>query len=564
MTLYTGITKLNNRSYALLDKGTIMKATTLAEALRPIAAKMPKVVREYEVLRIAATLSGKDPKKATEVARKEVLRWAQKRSGGFLPQESWAFENFEYLSGGRNSVGVRLNNNTADVWAIRADDPDKKVAGRIWSTEVVVGSMFLQPPRFSARLLVSTTEENLDIEPHTPGFVQQVAESVGLRCADMDLTPIPWIIRDTWEAEQLVDFLVDPTRKKPVFVLTVPENSTNPETPLIDANTLARATLGIAHVVILPAIYTWILTDGVGKQRSVFGGAVRTYLSGFSEETSPYNHRLVLAEHLFHPDGAAQCLRWMRSLAASESLRQTRLGKDVLSFSSIRSASLAFEQETLEVSGASVDEQLKAAKARIKALEEQTENDNKTLDFFSSEHDAAEARANTAEDQLRSSTFYIQTLLDQIKSSGTDVDEKLVLPTAWPEIINWCDANLAGRLTLAPLARRNVKKTIFEDISLVARCLLWLASSCRERHLSGGDGTLREEIVEDGIRNAHCGSDQFDLDWQGQRYTADWHIKNGGNTRDPRRCLRIYYFWDPSSQQIVVADMPEHRVTEAT
>ena len=44
---------------------------------------------------------------------------------------------------------------------------------------------------------------------------------------------------------------------------------------------------------------------------------------------------------------------------------------------------------------------------------------------------------------------------------------------------------------------------------------------------------------------------------------AYWHIKNGG-TRDPRRCLRIYYFWDATTQQVVIADMPAHRVTEAT
>ncbi len=82
--------------------------------------------------------------------------------------------------------------------------------------------------------------------------------------------------------------------------------------------------------------------------------------------------------------------------------------------------------------------------------------------------------------------------------------------------------------------------------------------------MNGGEGSLREEPVEDGIKNAHCGRDQYDVTWQGALYTADWHIKNGGNTRDPRRCLRIYYFWDPSTQQIVVTDMPAHKVTDAS
>jgi len=75
---------------------------------------------------------------------------------------------------------------------------------------------------------------------------------------------------------------------------------------------------------------------------------------------------------------------------------------------------------------------------------------------------------------------------------------------------------------------------------------------------------LREVTVEDSIRNSHCGGDEFEYDWNGQRYTVDWHIKCGGNTRDPKRCLRVYYFWDEDSQQIVVVDMPEHRRTGAT
>jgi hypothetical protein len=103
-----------------------------------------------------------------------------------------------------------------------------------------------------------------------------------------------------------------------------------------------------------------------------------------------------------------------------------------------------------------------------------------------------------------------------------------------------------------------------EDVELAARCLLWLANDYRDRRMGGGEGSLRDQAVEDGLWNAHCGSDQFDLDWQGGRHTADWHIKNGGNTRDPKRCLRIYYFWDATTQQVIIAEMPAHRRTGAT
>jgi hypothetical protein len=525
---------------------------------------MPKVVREHEVLRVAAIVHGKDKAKSAETARREVLAWAQKRSGGRLPQEAWAFEEFEYLSGGRNSVAVRIDNNESDVWAIRADDPDKTVPGRVWTTEVVVGLTRDKPCHFSARLLVSTSEDELEIEPHTPGFVQQVAEKCVLSRGPIDLSPEPWLIESEEEAERLVEVLIDQSRSLPLFVLTVPEDSADPNQPLLDAPGLARATLGIGHVAIVPAAFTWELTGRFGKQRSVFGGAVRAYLPGFAEDASPYGHRLVLADHIATPEGTAQCTRWMRSLAAAESVRRTRLGTDVLAFTAIRNASLELKQQQLEEEGASDTQKLDAANARIKALEADLKSTNETEKFLLDEQNLAEERAQAAEAQLNAASFRIQQLLDQIKQRGQVPDADLQLPEAWTDFGDWCDQNLVGRVVLAPQARNGVRKPAFEDAKLAARCLLWLANEYRDRRLDGGEGSLRDHVLEPGIRNSPSGADEFRVWWRGQQHTADWHIKNGGNTREPRRCLRIYYFWDANTQQVIIADMPAHRSTGAT
>jgi hypothetical protein len=253
---------------------------------------MPKVVREHEILRIAANINGKDPVKSAATARHAVLKWAQNRSGGRLPTDAWDFQSFDYFSGGRNSLGVRIESDASDIWAIRADDPDKHVPGRIWTTEVVVGLLTNQPARFSARLLVSTSEDELEIVPHTPGFVQQVAESCGLFRGHYEITPEPWLIDSDGEADRLLEALLDQERKLPIFVLTVPDSAIYRNQPLLDAPSLARATMGIGHVAVLPAFLTWMLTQRFGRQRSVFGGAVRAYLSGFTEDANPYGHRL--------------------------------------------------------------------------------------------------------------------------------------------------------------------------------------------------------------------------------------------------------------------------------
>jgi hypothetical protein len=525
---------------------------------------MPKVVREHEILRVAAMVHGKDKTKSAEAARREVLTWAQNRSGGRLPEEAWDFQEFEYFSGGRNSVAVRIKTDDADIWAVRADDPDKFVPGRVWTTEVVVGLTSDKPCNFSARLLVSTSEDDLEIEPHTPGFVQQVAEKCVLSRGPIDLSPEPWLIESDEEAGRLVAILIDQSRMLPLFVLTVAEDSADPIRPLLDASSLARATLGIGHVAIVPADFTWSLTSRFGKQRSVFGGAVRAYLPGFAEDASPYGHRLMLADHISTPEGAAQCTRWLRSLAAAESVRRTRLGTDVVAFTTIRNATLQLKQQQLEQEGASDTQKLDAANARIKALEVDLKSAKDAESFLLDEHKLAEERAQAAEAQLNAASFRIQQLLDQIKQRGQVPDANIQLPVTWTDFDDWCDQNLVGRVVLAPHARHGVRKPAFEDAQLAARCLVWLANEYRDRRLEGGEGSLRDCAVEPGIRNSPSGDDEFKIWWQGQPHTADWHIKNGGNTRDPRRCLRIYYFWDPTTQQVVIADMPAHRHTGAT
>lgn len=525
---------------------------------------MPKVVREHEILRVAAIVHGKDTAKSADTVRREVLAWAQKRSGGRLPNEAWEFQEFEYFSGGRNSVAVRIERNDSDIWAIRADDPDKSVAGRIWTTEVVVGLNGKKLCNFSARLLVSTLEDKLEIEPHSPGFVQQVAERCLLSRGPIDLSPDPWLIDSEAEAERLVEVLIDPSRVMPIFVLTVADESADLYRPLLDAPALARAMLGIGSVAVVPAAFTWALTDRFGKQRSVFGGAVRAYLSGFSEDASPFGHRLLLADHISTPEGAAQCTRWMRVLAAAESVRRTRLGTDVVAFATIRNAALQLKQQKLEQEGASDTQKLHAAHARIIALEADLNGANDVENLLLDERRQAEERAQAAEVQLNAATYRIQQLLDQIKQRGQSPDANIEVPSSWTDFDDWCDQNLVGRVVLAPPARNGVRKAMFEDTQLAGRCLLWLANDYRDRRLEGGEGSMRDYVLEPGVRNSPSGADEFRVWWQGQNHNADWHIKNGGNTRDPRRCLRIYYFWDFTTRQVVIADMPAHRHSGAT
>ena len=96
-------------------------------------------VRERELLRVAAVLSGNDPKAAAEAARREVLAWAAKQVGDQLPAAAAEGRSFEHLRGGRICIGASFEDKHRVLWALRADRPDADVAQRIWTTEIVTG-----------------------------------------------------------------------------------------------------------------------------------------------------------------------------------------------------------------------------------------------------------------------------------------------------------------------------------------------------------------------------------------------------------------------------------------
>lgn len=538
------------------------------EVLSSLPRRQLGVVREHEILRVFGTLPSQA---AANSARDEVVRWTQNRCGGTLPEAASNHQSFEYLAGGRNSLAVRLNTENVDLWAIRAEDPDKNIAGRVWTTEVVVGQSAGTLPKFSARQLVNTSEDNLDIEPHSPGLVQQIAENCGFLRDNICLSPNPIHYRSEADGDALADLLVSSERTLPVIALSIPEGES---LPLVDASAIARATLGLAHVAIVDQGASWALTRLFGKARSVFGGAVRLYLPAFDEQCSPFGHKLVVAQNLQTSSSKASTVRWLRSHVARESILGSALGRDVLTFSAVRTTNLKLAQEKLkaEVKIAINDEAAAALREQsvtldmesIKALEAQVAELTEQNSYFSDEHALAEERARTAEEQSAASAYQLQVLRERLEHSGADPDEGIVIPDTWSGIPEWCDTQLAGRLYLTSRARRALKKAVYSNVRQVANALFWLAKDGRDKRINGGDGSIREEVVADGIRNAHCGNDSYKTNWQGQVRDVDWHIKNGGNVRDPERCLRIYYFWDDTTQQIVVDELPNHRRTGAT
>ena len=315
-------------------------------------SKFPSPVREREILRVSGRLVGADQEAAAKTACDEVLRWAQNKAIGKFGISAWNHEPFEQLSSGRSRVVVRIDEPEASIWAIRVEDPDKTIAGRIWTTEVVIARRDMEPAKCTVRLLVSSPEVILEVEPHVPGVVRQIIKKPGLQ-SGYRLTDRPMTIKSEEDTNLLIDALLDSSRTLPVIVLTVPSYSVDPYKPLIDARSLAEACAGLAIVIIMPAQYTWNLRERFGQRLSVFEGAVRIYLQGFSEDSNPFGgHDLILPDRFSTPEGEAITLKRLRWSAALGSVTRLSLGTDIVTFASLRLKSLEQQQLALQKIGA--------------------------------------------------------------------------------------------------------------------------------------------------------------------------------------------------------------------
>ena len=57
--------------------------------------------------------------------------------------------------------------------------------------------------------------------------------------------------------------------------------------------------------------------------------------------------------------------------------------------------------------------------------------------------------------------------------------------------------------------------------------------------------------------------DEYFVIHRGRKCLLENHIKKG-TSREPRKCLRIYFFWDAEEQVVVVGSLPGHLDTQAT
>ena len=187
---------------------------------------------------------------------------------------------------------------------------------------------------------------------------------------------------------------------------------------------------------------------------------------------------------------------------------------------------------------------------------------------------AALDAAGEENDALRREKHRLRERLAALEGAPAESAEEPAIPplTAYVDLPDWAERHFPGRLAFAGRALRSLKSARFEDVALVGDAVALLGTAYRRMKTEGG--TELREAFEDGLRELKLqetpsispdrqgrARDGFEIEWEGKRLTLERHLKNNSGTRDPRRCLRIYFAWDEDTARVVIGHLPGHMRT---
>ncbi len=553
----------------------------LAEQLAPSAARARAAHPAVRLVsQVTLELRHEEDDDVFATTREIVLRWVDGRAGRPLPAHAWQGEGFELEEvGSQRTAAVSIE--VPRYWAARLDDGDKEIAQRTWVTEVGLGKRSDIAVVLGARLICVTRGEHKAFEPSIPRFVRTVVEAVsGVYLEGRRLEIRPWIIQSEDGVDALVGLIEKRDRKIDVVVCSLPEGCEDPAEATVNAEQIHIRTLGAAHVVVITASASFHLTDRVGKEFSVYRGAVRTYRPGFdTSQDEPFRHPLGLPHRIAGwPEGGREAYeKFLIGLLLNRSASVSDAERNLPPFTEARRIAAQLKLATTRDTGLSEADLLPLAEEEIANLRDSLEKDKVTyqglVEQYEKERDLAQEEAQqmvAANNNLRRR---VRSLEEQIRSFST-ASAAPPIPSSLDAFETWCREHLSGSVEVHNRALQGVKKSRYEDVSLIYRALLVLRDAYVPMKRDGG--LEKRDAFENACRTLGLTEEPtfsgggwgeegetYLVRYAGRRARLDRHLKKG-TSRDERYSFRLYFFWDEGGEQVVVGWLPSHLDTRIT
>lgn len=525
---------------------------------------------------------GDDPPSIESVI-KEVLDWVGAKHHEPLPEKAYRFEDFEVDS--LNSVikATRAEN----AWALRFRQPDapygdrKAVAGRLWTTDLSVQKVGDQTVMGCRILCSSQPYENPPFDYVRPRVLVQISDKLGLYGAAQLEKGFHWL-RTTEDLIKLKELFEARERLSPIVLISEFGSFFHKDhAPKLEemADSAAARLHCLGHVYALPDHLAEAWTGLVGKEWSVFNGGVRIYEAGLQFDSQlPQEHPLWIGNKVLHmiqtmPDGVESFSRLLatRCMERAVDLAQSPF---VLNFYSSLKL-LNIEQGAFSSQEGNELEFIAQQQEQIRILTSQCEE---SMGLLSQSEEALRVEKEIST-QLRQETHLYKQKVESLRlalAAGGISDildgEK---PKCYKDLIRWIPSALAGRLCLHSRAQRALKGARYHDFPLVVDALILLSQEYRDREMGvPGAGQKFETALnqlglgfERSVSQTQVGQfgESYEVNYPLGSHTKrllEWHLTKG-NSRDPQHCLRIYFFFDSETNEVVVGWLPSHLETRS-
>jgi hypothetical protein len=552
---------------------------SLAEQLVPFARRNPAsiaTVRKVSQISLRV-IGGEDQSSNFHLVRRQCLAWLSRRAGRRLPKEAWEGKSFTLDEvGAQRTAAVTLQEPVA--WAARLDDADKEIPQRYWTTEIAAAYADNGSVLFGCRLQCSSLGDDGPFVRSVPGIVQQIVSDLSVTVDGRIVSQEPWIISSEDDVDGLIEFITRKGKTRDVLVFALPEGSEDTNATIIPVEPVLRRALGAHHVAIITGPASYLLSDRVGKEFSVFLQAVRRYRPGLDIEASqPFDHPLNVSMRIRDWEGGSDgYTNFLVDRTLSATITGKNLESEVPSFQEFARVAMEISRIEAKAERATDSDLLILSESEIHQLKLQLDESKSTSSALLAEADSEIAQLKASLGQVyedsnnqRARIAHLENALRQ-KVDG----ERPILPHDFARIEDWCREHLSGSVAVHNRAMRAAKKSVFKNVELAYEALLLLRDFYVPMRREGGLDRKRlynEACAKLGLNEAptfagaRAGEegDAYFVDFGGRRRELDRHLK-GSNSREERFGFRLYFFWDDETDQVVVGWFPSHLPTRAT
>lgn len=489
------------------------------------------------------------------------------------------------------SVDVIYNHERL-FFSLRVKHLDEVVAARMWISEIEISFQSESLQIAIQTMYSSRASQQSEIVFGRPSFIAGGKRTVGPCLLDAigiidvrRLKSVAQLLESTNDLCELFDLVFSESRRLPVIVVSQVDPKSNhygmmlPDY-LINVELLAKITRGYTHVVYLPNNLTYEWSSIIGKEWGVFDGAIRVYYP--SDDFTICNHtehklwvkERILAESIYSPEKDSTLTMGDAFINTLISTIQRRNITERIPWK--EAGVMPFFAASRELVQKS-NENSRMGKAALEKIVQQLQYEMQEMDqYIKALEDDNQAKDNEI-DRLSEQVYKSNEACGSLRARlceklDKNIDDDIPLVSEYSDIPNWVDQFLSDRLYLHPRARRMLNDAEYEDVEQVCKALILLATSYRdkarhaitiEQYEEECNKLSLDEAASISKTQAGRFAEEYYIDYKGKSMLLDRHLTDGTN-REPRYCLRIYFFWDSEAQMVVVGSLPAHLTNQCS